>query len=80
MSPLVFFCDECGYALDRDAFDEYYEHERNVCNRCKADRDGELDELEVRQDNDLDDEDEEPEDDWDEDWIDYEDEDEEEDE
>ena len=77
--PNVFFCDKCGYVLDREAFNEYYEFETNICNRCRAGEEGTLDELEVlQQENFLDDEDDEPEDDWDEDWEPQDDEDEEE--
>jgi hypothetical protein len=30
-----FFCNVCCFELDSDAFDEYYEDERNICILCK---------------------------------------------
>lgn len=36
-----FFCSVCGFELDSDAFDEYYEDERNVCIRCRLDEEDE---------------------------------------
>ena len=30
-----FFCDVCSFELDRNAFDDYYEDECNICILCK---------------------------------------------